>query len=825
MKKTILITALSCFTGLAIAQSVPDANLVEITLSAPVVVGETDQARGTLVNMSPEAQRLGISSIRLSGAIKAEQQGSGESRLQINWSEVSIDNQAGESVSGTLDKPLESRFRTTAPAVRAGNQVRARGDMTSLNSALETLLTAKAANGGEGDKGRTGAKDKTEKTEDRTARAGRGAAGAGGNFSAEDPDSYNLGTNVSATQDVCAPAIDLKAGTVTPMTKRVVLDANGEPIAEGACAPSGTTAQIETDYQSCPIQIDNAKMTAFRSFRKYAVVDGKQMEVQGCKVDEAQELERVQDFASCGVIIPEMVAGGAVYPAYRWLAKDRKAGKDLIVSDCLRDLTNPYSLEAQTASCPDYVGTRQDGKIYPQEKLVYRDSNGVEQVAVSCRKVEGHPGFAVTETHEGCSGIQLENAAGKTLMRPATRHIYYDTDGVYREVRGCEPTAEITEIKHKVVGWKHGASSSELQTNLVYNFNGIDWYWKGSTPSVFAKVNHVQTTENCAGAFEDLDAHVTRQSTRSLIDVNGSAFDSVRSQLNIDKNGFVEAKACTDQVTSTIPHILTGWTDWRVTASRLVKEEVGRLELGDSCSVTWSNDTSHPFHLYYQEYNEFNDDPLDPNGGGWLFNNNPIAVKWTKTINISNRALKVSDLPSGIMVTGTVSPIKHDQYRFYSKVHQYNINNSARTEFTDSELTATCQTYKGSISKPTNAGFSLVNAPSCTGNDYMGCYRDLKFSGSLQPKISWERSTINVDTGTPFTWANPISPWKIDTGCVARTNPAPGDTSQICSGTSQTRERARVWKKPVINSSGTVTGWTEYEDLGTIDRQVSYLVN
>lgn len=826
-RKTLYLS--TAFTLSILAASIQAASdTIDVTFTSPVIVGETDRATGRVENVSPEAKRLGVSSIRLLGEVKAEQQ-QGENRMQVRWTDVSVDNAAGESVSGTLERPLESRFRTQAPAVRPGNTVKARGDVSQLNETLQNILTAKDGQEGAGKESapRTASTDGKQaegKETDRISRKSTGGGGFGSGGYGNDPDNYYAAAQLTPANEACAPLVDKAAGTVTPQTKRVVMDPDGNVIADGGCVPSGTAASIQTDYQSCPVHIDHEQMRAYRTYRKFALVDGKSMEVQGCTVDFEQEIERKRDYAACTVMIPEMQAGKPVYPSYRWVGMDRDKGKEFLISDCVRDTDVEYQLESITASCPDYVNTRQDGRIYPQEKLVYRDHNGVEHLAVNCRRVENHPGFAVIETHEGCDSAELKNAAGKILIRPKTRLVYYDADGVQRQARACEPSAETAEVRYRVTGWKHGNGYSELMAEQIYTFDGIEWYWKGSSPSVFARVNHDYTTAGCSAAVEDLDAHVTKQTSRALLDVRSETFDPVRDQLNVDENGFVQAKGCSDAQFASTPHILVGWSDWRVTASKLVKEELGRLELGDSCAVTWSNDTTHQAKIEYTDV-ENGETPIIRH---WTLNNLPINVKWKKTVTIPLRELKVSDFPSGVMFTGSISPKEHYKYHpfvNYSKAHNYSINNAVRTIFTDGELTSACQTYRGSISKPVSPAFTLTNPPTCVGGRYEGCSRDVSFTGNLLHTISWVRSTIPVDTGTPFTWANPESPWKMDTGCVARENPAPGDSTLICSGYSQTRERVRLWKKPIIAQNGSITGWEQYEDLGMVDRQVGYLVN
>lgn len=829
-RKTLYLS--TAFTLSILAASIQAASdTIDVTFTSPIIVGETDRATGRVENVSPEAKRLGVSSIRLLGEVKAEQQ-QGENRMQVRWTDVSVDNAAGESVSGTLERPLESRFRTQAPAVRPGNTVKARGDVSQLNETLQNILTAKDGQEGAGKESapRTASTDGKQaegKETDRISRKSTGGGGFGSGGYGNDPDNYYAAAQLTPANEACAPLVDKAAGTVTPQTKRVVMDPDGNVIADGGCVPSGTAASIQTDYQSCPVHIDHEQMRAYRTYRKFALVDGKSMEVQGCTVDFEQEIERKRDYAACTVMIPEMQAGKPVYPSYRWVGMDRDKGKEFLISDCVRDTDVEYQLESITASCPDYVNTRQDGRIYPQEKLVYRDHNGVEHLAVNCRRVENHPGFAVIETHEGCDSAELKNAAGKILIRPKTRLVYYDADGVQRQARACEPSAETAEVRYRVTGWKHGNGYSELMAEQIYTFDGIEWYWKGSSPSVFARVNHDYTTAGCSAAVEDLDAHVTKQTSRALLDVRSETFDPVRDQLNIDENGFVQAKGCSDAQFASTPHILVGWSDWRVTASRLVKEEIGRLELGDSCSVTWSNDTTHPFKL---EYHTSDDD--------WgritkvIFDPSPIVAKWSHSLTIPNRQLKVSDLPSGIQVSGvkkcqSVGGGYSCSNRGHTADHPWRLNNASRDVLSDGEFGAVCTTYKGSISKAMDADFVFTfSLPACGKSVQQdGCAMVHSFSNKLNHKIEWQRSTMSVDTGLPFTWANPESPWKMDKGCVARENPAPGDSTLICSGYSQTRERVRLWKKPIIAQNGSITGWEQYEDLGMVDRQVGYLVN
>lgn len=817
------------FVGCTLALSILAASInaaangetVEIIFTAPLVVGETDRAAGRIDNLSPDAKRLGINGIRVSGEVKLEKQNQAESRLQVKWTDVSVDNEAGESVSGTLEKPLESRFRTQAPAVRPGNQVKARGDMASLNKALEGILQAKADGANGNPEGRAGADKEADK--DPADRVSRTGGGNSGNNLGSDPDEYVTGAQITPSNEVCSPAIDLTAGTVTPQTKRVILDNDGNVVAEGGCVPSGTAASIQTDYLGCPIHIDHDEMKAYRTYRKYALVDGKSMEVQGCTVDLQKEIERKRDYAKCSVMIPEMEVGKPVYPAYRWVGLDRDAGKEFLISDCVRD-TVQFPLQAVTASCPDYVDSRQAGRIFPQEKLVYRDQDGVEHVAVNCRKVEDHPGFAVVETHEGCDSAQLENAAGKLLIRPKTRMIYYDADGVQRQARACEPSALTTEVNHQVTGWSHNDNYSELKTVQTYNFQGIEWYWKDSKPTTFARVDHTLTTDGCDGTKEDYNTHITMQSTRALLDVRDKKFDIVRSQLNTDQNGFVEAQACNDKAPNNIPHISDGWSDWRVVSSREVREEIGRLELDPQCTVTWSNSSSHPVFIRYELLETLGDGSVDY----YTYYNAAVASNWNHSFQVSNRAPLVTDLPSGQVTQATLVGANHALYKRSFADRVITFENSRRSVWQNGELAGVCQSYRGQVTKTiapnaTLSGKDMGNN-DCNQSNYY-CTRTFTVSNNLNHVISWVRATRNTDTGLPFTWAHSESPWRSDNGCANRANPVPGDTTQICTGISQTRERYRVWKRPIVDQTGKVTSWERYEDNSQIDRQVSYLVN
>lgn len=817
MSKTLrYIGSTLALTMLAVSiNAAASGETVDIIFTAPLVIGETDRASGRIDNLSPDAKRLGINGIRVSGEVKLEKQNQAESRLQVRWTDVSVDNEAGDSVSGTLEKPLESRFRTQAGAIRPGNQVKARGDMAGLNKALESIMQAQADSSSAGGENRQGEKDAEKEAADRVSRT---ASGGNQGSMGSDPDQYMNGAQLTPTNDACSPAIDGTAGTVTPQTKRVVLDGEGNVVAEGGCVPSGTAASIQTDYLGCPIHIDHQEMKAYRTYRKYALVDGKSMEIQGCTVDLQKEIERKRDYAKCSVMIPEMEVGKSVYPAYRWVGLDRDAGKEFIISDCIPDDVK-WPLASVTASCPDYVDSRQAGRIYPQEKLVYRDQDGVEHVAVNCRKVEEHPGFAVVETHEGCDSAQLENAAGKILVRPKTRLIYYDADGVQRQARACEPSALTTEVNHQVTGWTHSDNYSELKTVQTYKFQGIDWYWKDSKPTTFARVDHTLTTDGCSGTKEDFNSHITMQSTRAILDVRDAKFDVVRNQLNADSLGFVEGRACNDKAPNNIPHISNGWSEWRVVSSREVREEMGRSELAPLCTVKWSNSTSHAINIRYVVYDSLGDGSVE---NIQYFNGSKTAA-WNHTVQVNNRAPVVSDLPSSQVYKSTLPASG------YYASRDIIFENSRRGVWQDGELASACQSYRGQITKSitpnaTLTGSDLGNGKNCS-NSYSGCERTFTVSNNLNHVISWERQTLNTDTGLPFTWAHPESPWNSSNGCADRANPVPGDTTQMCNAISQTRERYRVWKRPILDQTGKVSSWELYEDDSQIDRQVSYLIN
>ncbi|MCP3967449.1 MAG: hypothetical protein GY718_14045, partial [Lentisphaerae bacterium] len=276
-------------------------------------------------------------------------------------------------------------FRTTDEQVEPGSIISATGDLQSL---IDKFLELKERAKTESPKQVFKEDDDDDAKEDRSDNAGDyGSAGsttAAGGSSGENPllsdSSGELNENkISSSWEDCEPRVSTADGVVYRQARQIETGEDGIIVNVGDCVDKGSVP-IQKIWDECPMIFDFANRKAYEQYTEFAQLDNEK----------------------------------------------------IMVTNCTNDFSKANTIYAKKSNCT----TRHDldaGQSYPQEKLFYTDSSGLEQVLTDCQDAD--KSYKIVMSSMTCSPQVDQNTKTVTVYK---RPAFYLDNGTIEYAGACQ---------------------------------------------------------------------------------------------------------------------------------------------------------------------------------------------------------------------------------------------------------------------------------------------------------------------------------------------------------------------------------------------------
>ncbi|MCP3940391.1 MAG: hypothetical protein GY710_02780 [Desulfobacteraceae bacterium] len=359
--------------------------IIKLNLLKPIKQKTTTDADSAFINLSQEAIKIGLSDAQLYGRIEQKQLPDKTTRMIIKWHAIGIPTTGNKNLVDTLDSPLSSQFRTTDEQVEPGSIISATGDLQSL---IDKFLELKERAKTESPKQVFKEDDDDDENEDRSDNAGDyGSAGsttAAGGSSGENPllndSTAELNENkTSSSYEDCEPRVSTADGVIYRQARQIETGEDGSVANVGECVDQGS-APIQKIWNECPMIFDFANRKAYEQYSEFAQLDGDK----------------------------------------------------IMVTNCTNDFSKAHTIYAKKSNCT----TRHDldaGQSYPQEKLFYTDSSGLEQVLTDC--IDANKSYTIFMSSITCSPkVDQKTKTVTVYKRPA----FYLDNGTIEYAGACQ---------------------------------------------------------------------------------------------------------------------------------------------------------------------------------------------------------------------------------------------------------------------------------------------------------------------------------------------------------------------------------------------------
>ncbi len=418
-------------------------------LSDTITLTESKTATADVVGTRVDGQ--------LTGKVRVEPAGN-STRVNIEWNTLT-QRERGVSTSVPLSKPMQSRFLVKSPTVTPGTIVAIAGDLAIVQDAGKKLADkietakfagAKAAIAGPG----AGAANSP-------ARFGNSAVGG----AAEAPKAADLAKGPTAdllTPKIvaCPDRIDKAARYVFKQQKTDSVDSTGAVIKSTECSDIQPGYAIQKAYGgACTTLVDTTNRVAYKGYREFATVDGKEVEVTICTNETTVPFALTETSATCSVR-NNLTAGVAIQQKKYYYTDN---GTQVDATTCA-DSAEQYAIYQTTTTCSP-IYDQATGLAFTQKRSAYDGPGGMAYVT-DCAPVST-TGVAVSG--ENCSNPKYEHDFTTGVSYVLDRKYYMDgASKVY--LTSCARSASVS-YNHKHTTTTCTVTNDDTLLRTTFNQN------------------------------------------------------------------------------------------------------------------------------------------------------------------------------------------------------------------------------------------------------------------------------------------------------------------------------------------------------------------
>lgn len=233
----------------------------------------------------------------------------------------------------------------------------------------------------------------------------------------------------------CKIDMDFKVGTVTPQSRLVFTNRNGQITEVQGCATSGTKAQVSlvADTTSCPADIDLRRLNVTQKAKYSYSLGGEIKQASDCRAT-GRTFEITRDYASCETAID--LSGKRATDLFRLVYEDGN-GKVIEAKACAPDRTRQFVIAEDFTACD--VAVDYDGrKAIPHARLVYQDQNRAQVEVRGCAPATTKRAVSLTLDKAACE-MRMDLVEGRIHERVTYS---YSLDGGSFTPAECRETGQ-----------------------------------------------------------------------------------------------------------------------------------------------------------------------------------------------------------------------------------------------------------------------------------------------------------------------------------------------------------------------------------------------
>lgn len=423
---------------------------LKVRLTDTLTLGESKEITGNVIGTTVNGELVGKVSIEPAGKAK---------RINIQWHSLS-QRERGQTTTIPLSSPLQSRFLVKSATVTPGTTVTVAGELAVIKDAVAKMDAkieqARAA----------GAK---------AAIQNNAPGNASGSFS-------RPGTNVGGSDSVapkvsdtakgptadvltpkivaCPDRIDKAAGYVFKQQKTDSVDSTGAVIKSTECSDIAPGYAIQKAYGgACITLVDTTNLVAYKGYREFATVDGKEVEVTTCTNETTAPFALTETSATCSVR-NDLTKGVAIQQKKYYYTDN---GTQVEATTCA-DSAEQYAIYQTTTTCSP-IYDQANGLAFTQKRSAYDGPGGTAYVT-DCAPVST-TGVAVSE--ENCANPKYEHDYTTGVSYVLTRKYYMDgASKVY--LSSCARSASAS-YNHKHATTNCGVTNDDTLLKTTFNQN------------------------------------------------------------------------------------------------------------------------------------------------------------------------------------------------------------------------------------------------------------------------------------------------------------------------------------------------------------------
>jgi hypothetical protein len=449
MAVTVLATA---FAGLLMAADLTPTLKAKLTdtLVLDQAKGKSQQVTADVIGANIEGQIVGAVTVEPAGNAK---------RVKVAWNSLTT-KERGTTTTVPLSTPLKSQFLVKTGSVSPGTTVTMQGSASVVTDAAKKLALKMEQTGLA--KAKAGIAAGTD-----AASSIRRSADAGGGVGTTTPTNSLAANAKGPTADVltpkivaCPDRIDKTAGHVFKQQKTDSVDSTGAVIKSTECSDIQPGYAIQKAYGgACTTLVDTTNLVAYKGYREFATVDGKEVEVTPCTNETTVPYALTATSATCSV--RNDLTNGVAIQQKKYYYTDN--GTQVDATTCA-DSTEQYAIYQTTTTCSP-IYDQANGLAFTQKRSAYDGPGGTVYVT-DCAPVST-TGVAVSE--ENCASPKYEHDFTTGVSYVLTRKYYMDgASKVY--LSSCARSASVS-YNHKHTTTNCGVTNDDAQLRTTFNQN------------------------------------------------------------------------------------------------------------------------------------------------------------------------------------------------------------------------------------------------------------------------------------------------------------------------------------------------------------------